>query len=167
MREGLEAIYPRIWRYAFALSGRRVEADDLAQRAAMRALEQADKFQPGTHLDRWVFTLTRRIWLNEIRAQAVRRGNGLVPIEETPLAADQLSAEMNIFAGQVFKAIAALPEAQRETLTLVYLEGYTYKEAAADLDIPIGTVMSRLATARKSLAVVFPDEGAQERGARS
>ena len=66
---------------------------------------------------------------------------------------------MNIFAGEVFKAIGALPEAQRETLTLVYLEGYSYKEAAAELGIPIGTVMSRLAVARKTLAQAFPDEG--------
>ena len=157
---GLAEIYPRVWRYAFALAGRRADADDLAQRAVVRALEQADKFQPGTHLDRWVFTITRRIWLNELRSQAVRRGNGLVPVEDIPLEANQLSPEMNIFAGEVFKAIGALPEAQRETLTLVYLEGYTYKEAAADLGIPIGTVMSRLAAARKALALVFPDEGA-------
>lgn len=159
VRAGLEEIYPRVWRYAFALAGRRADADDLAQRAAIRALEQADKFQPGTHLDRWVFTITRRIWLNELRSQAVRRGNGLVPIEEIPIESDQLSPEMNIFAGEVFKAIGALPEAQRETLTLVYLEGYSYKEAAAELGIPIGTVMSRLAVARKTLAQAFPDEG--------
>jgi RNA polymerase sigma-70 factor (ECF subfamily) len=67
---------------------------------------------------------------------------------------------MNIFAGEVFKAIGSLPEAQRETVTLVYLEGYTYKEAASELDIPIGTVMSRLAGARKTIAKAFPDEGA-------
>ena len=158
VRNGLSEIYPHVWRYALVLSGRRADADDLAQRAVIRALEQAEKFQPGTHLDRWVFTITRRIWLNEVRAQAVRRGNGLIPVEEIALESEQLSAEMNIFAGEVFKAIAALPEAQRETLTLVYLEGYSYKEAAAMLEIPIGTVMSRLATARKALAQAFPDE---------
>lgn len=161
VRDGLEEIYPRVWRYAFALAGRRADADDLAQRAVVRAIEQAEKFQPGTHLDRWVFTITRRIWLNELRSQAVRRGNGLIPVEEIELESKQLSPETNIFAGEVFKAIGALPEAQRETLTLVYLEGYTYKEAAADLNIPIGTVMSRLAVARKALAQAFPDEGAK------
>lgn len=157
---GLPAIYPRLWRYALVLSGSRADADDLAQRACIRALENAEKFQPGTHLDRWVFTIARRIWLNELRAQAVRRGNGLIAVEEVELAADNLAPETNIFAREVFTAIGGLPEAQRETVTLVYLEGYAYKEAARMLEIPIGTVMSRLAAARKTIARAFPDVGA-------
>ena len=123
----------------------------------MRALEQAEKFQPETHLDRWMFTVMRRLWLNELRAQAVRRGNGLMAIEDMPLVADTLDAETNIFAAQVLSAVSTLPEAQRETVMLVYLEGYTYKEAAAMLGTPIGTIMSRLAAARKSMARAFPD----------
>lgn len=120
-------------------------------------MERAEGFAPGTHLDRWLLVMARRIWLNELRADAVRRGGGLVPVEEIDLAADNLPAEMNIFAGEVFTAIAALPDAQRETVMLVYVEGYAYKEAAEMLEIPIGTVMSRLANARKTIAARFPD----------
>lgn len=156
----MPALYPRLWRYALVLSGTRANADDLAQRACVRAMENADKFQAGTHLDRWVFTIAKRIWLNELRSQKVRQGAGLVPVEDIDLAAENLPAEANIFAGEVFTAIGGLPEAQRETVTLVYLEGYSYKEAAGMLDIPIGTVMSRLAAARKAIAQAFPDEGA-------
>ncbi|WP_259274181.1 RNA polymerase sigma factor [Sulfitobacter mediterraneus] len=160
MREGLPALYPRLWRFALMLSGSRVAADDLAQKACTRALENAGKFEAGTHLDRWMFTLTRRIWLNELRSEAVRRGNGLVPVEEVELAANSASSEANIFTGEVFNAIRNLPESQRETVLLVYVEGYAYKDAAQMLEIPIGTVMSRLAAARKSIAQKFPDERA-------
>ena len=60
--------------------------------------------------------------------------------------------EMNITASVVLRAVEQLPEAQRETVLLVYGEGYTYAEAAAVLAVPVGTVMSRLATARAALA---------------
>lgn len=149
-------MYPRLWRFSLSLSGTRAGADDLAQKTCARALERADGFEPGTHLDRWVLTMARRIWLNELRAETVRRGGGLVPVEEIELAAENLPAEMNIFAGEVFNSIAALPDAQRETVMLVYVEGYAYKEAADMLEVPIGTVMSRLAAARKTIAARFP-----------
>lgn len=161
MRAGLAALYPRLWRFALVLSGSRTTADDLTQKACARALENAARFVPGTHLDRWLFTLTRRVWLNEVRADAVRRGNGLIAVEDAGLVSENMSAEANIFAHDVFNAIRALPEAQRETVMLVYVEGYAYKDAAKMLEIPIGTVMSRLASARKAIAKVFPDEGGQ------
>ncbi len=157
VRAGLEAVYPRLWRFALSLSGTRANADDLAQKTCARALEKADQFDPDTHLDRWMLTMARRIWLNEIRANVVRRGNGLVPVEEIDLVAENLSSEANIYATEVFNAIGTLPESQRETVMLVYVEGYAYRQAAEMLEVPIGTVMSRLAAARKTMAVKFPD----------
>lgn len=123
-------------------------------------MERADQFDAGTHLDRWVLTIARRIWLNEMRAQAVRRGNGLVPVEDADLISPEFSSEANIYLGEVFNAIGGLPESQRETVMLVYVEGYAYKEAAHMLDVPIGTVMSRLAAARKTIAGSFPERSA-------
>lgn len=161
VRDGLPDLYPRLWRFALSLSGSRSAADDLAQKACARALERADQFDPDTHLDRWMFTITRRIWLNDMRAEAVRKGNGYVAVEDAGLVSEVLTSEANIFAGEVFNAIGALPESQRETVMLAYVEGYSYKEAADILEIPIGTVMSRLAAARKILARQFPDEGGQ------
>lgn len=151
VRNGLTKLYPRVWRFALALSADRSVADDLAQATAIRALENADKFKPGTHLDRWLFTIARRIWLNEKRAEAVRRAGGLVPVEEIDVPADSPETETNILAREVLNQIMALPEAQRATVLLVYVEGYAYREAADLLDIPVGTVMSRLAAARKSI----------------
>lgn len=126
-------------------------ADDLAQSACLRAMDQAEKFEPGTNLDRWVFTIARRIWLNEIRANTVRQGSGLVPVEEAEIEDKKPSTETNIFAREVFDRVQTLPEAHRITTLLVYVEGYSYKDAAELLDIPIGTVMSRLAAARKAI----------------
>lgn len=141
-----------------AISGTRDIADDLAQQTCERALQKADLFEAGTHLDRWLFTLARRIWLNELRAKAVRTGGGLVAIEDAQLVDHKSSLESNISATEVFKAIGTLPVNQRETVILVYVEGYTYKEAAAILEVPIGTVMSRLATARRTISLKLTDE---------
>lgn len=151
VKDGLDAVYPRLWRYAVALTGRRDWGDDLAQATCLRALEKSDLFTPGTKLDRWVFRMAQRLWLNELRSRKVRTGGGLVPIEETPLEDPRAQTEMNIEAREVLSKVQALPDAQRQAVFLVYVEGYSYKEAAEMMEIPIGTVMSRLAGARKRL----------------
>jgi RNA polymerase sigma-70 factor (ECF subfamily) len=152
VRDGLPAVYPRLWRYCVSLTGNRDAGSDLAQAAVLKAIEKADQFQAGTHLDRWVFRIAQRTWLNDLRALAVRRGGGLVPVEEFDLIDDKPSSETNILASEVLGFVMALPEAQRATVLLVYVEGFSYKEAAGILEIPIGTVMSRLAAARKTIA---------------
>ena len=157
MRAGIDATYSRLWRYCLVLTGKRDLADDLAQAACLRALEKADLFQSGTHFDRWIFRLTHNLWINELRKQAVRRGAGITPIEETDLPDPRPDQEMNILGQQVLTQIMTLPEAQRSTVLLVYGEGYSYRDAAEVLEIPVGTVMSRLAGARKKLAQHFGD----------
>lgn len=117
----------------------------------MRALEHADRFEAGTALDVWLFTIARRIWLNERRSERIRNAGGLVSVDEFDLPAPGPDVETNIFARQVFDQVMALPEAQRSTVLLVYVEGYAYREAAEILGIPIGTVMSRLAAAREKI----------------
>ena len=151
VRSGLDAVYPRLWRYAVALTGRRDWADDLAQATCLRALEKSDLFVPGTKLDRWIFRMAQRLWLNELRSRKVRAGGGLVPVEDTPLVDPRAQTEMNIEAREVLSKVQTLPDAQRQAVFLVYVEGYSYKEAAEMMEIPIGTVMSRLAVARKRL----------------
>ena len=118
------------------------------QATCARAIERADQFVPGTRLDRWLFAILRSIWLNEIRARRVREGGGFVDAEDALSTDGAHLIETNILAAEVLKAIGRLPEAHRETVLLVYGEGYSYAEAARALEIPIGTVMSRLAAAR-------------------
>jgi RNA polymerase sigma-70 factor (ECF subfamily) len=152
VRAGLEPSLARLWRYALVLSRARDVADDLVQATCVRALERADQYVPGTRVDRWLFAILRSIWLNEIRSRRIREGGGFVDPEDVLTSDGAREIEVNITASAVLRATGRLPEAQRETVLLVYGEGYSYAEAAATLAVPIGTVMSRLATARAALA---------------
>lgn len=102
-------------------------------------------------MDRWLFRIAQTTWLNELRRRKVRFGGGLVAVEDVDLPSNQPDTETNILARQVLNHITRLPDAQRLTVFLVYVEGFSYADAAAQLDIPIGTVMSRLAAARRTL----------------
>ena len=152
VRAGLEASLARLWRYALVLSRARDAADDLVQATCLRAIERADQFAPGTQVDRWLFAILRSIWLNEIRSKKIREGGGLVDAEDVLTTDGAREIETNTTASAVLRAISRLPEAQRETILLVYGEGYSYAEAAAALGVPIGTIMSRLAAGRAALA---------------
>ncbi len=106
----------------------------------------------GTRLDRWLLTIMHSIWLNELRSQRVRQGQGFVDAEQELSFDGETLAQDHVLAAQVIKRVNALPEAQRETVFLAYVEGLSYKEIAEVLHIPVGTVMSRLAAARLKLA---------------
>jgi len=151
VRNGLEPCLPRLWRYALMLTRRSHDAEDLVQSTCLRAIERADQFIPGTRLDRWLFAILRSIWLNQARSDRVREGEGNLDAEAILTFDGAKAIETNILIGQVLKKLSALPTAQRETALLVYAEGYSYAEAAAMLDIPVGTVMSRLAAVRAAL----------------
>ena len=152
VRAGLEPSLARLWRYALVLSRARDAADDLVQATCLRAIERADQFVPGTRVDRWLFAILRSIWLNEIRSRRIREGGGFVDAEDALVTDGVREIETNITAAAVLRAIDRLPEAQRETILLVYGEGYSYAEAAAALGVPIGTIMSRLSAGRAALA---------------
>lgn len=130
----------------------RAEADDLAQNTVLKALDRSGQFAAGTHLDRWLFQIAKRIWLNELRSRRVRRGQGIVDIADVELPASGAKAETNIFATEVLEMIGKLPQAQRLCVLLVYAEGLSYREASEVLEVPIGTIMSRLASARARIA---------------
>ena len=72
VRAGLEPNLARLWRYGLMLAGARDVAEDLVQATCVRALERADQFQSGTRVDRWLFSILRSIWLNELRSRRVR-----------------------------------------------------------------------------------------------
>ena len=152
IRAGLSRELARLWRYAVVLSRQRDVADDLVQATCVRALERAGQYAPGTRLDRWLFSILHSIWLNEIRSRRVRMGQGFVDADESLVFDGAQQAETHILASQLLRQVQALPEAQRSAVFLAYVEGLSYREVAAVLDIPIGTVMSRLAAARAKLA---------------
>src|ERR1700727_2484945 len=143
VRAGLEPSLARLWRYALVLSRARDAADDLVQATCLRAIERSDQFVPGTRLDRWLFAILRSIWLNEIRARRISEGGGFIDAEGRLRTDGEKAVETNIPTAEMFKAIGPLPRAERETVLLVYGEGYSYAEAASTLGIPIDTVISR------------------------
>jgi len=151
-------MFSRLWRYCIVLTGSREHADDLAQMTCLRALEKASLYVPNTRLDSWLFKMAQRLWINELCKTKVRKGGGLVSVDEIDLPDRKSDPETNLFAREVLYEVMALPEAQRIAVMLVYVEGHSYKEAAEILDIPIGTVMSRLAAARTKLKAKINDE---------
>jgi len=150
VKDGLPTVLPSIWRFALSLSARPDLADDLTQATCLRAIEKAHQFKVGTRLDAWCLTICRSIWLNEVRASALRQA-GTLDGAANDLVDLHSDTEANIFANEVFTRVMALPEALRATVVLVYVEGHSYREAAEILAVPIGTIMSRLASARKTM----------------
>lgn len=149
---GLPPLLKRLWRYGMVLTGDQDMANELVQATCLRALERCEQFEPGTQLIRWTYTILGSIWKNELRSRSVRQGLGHVD-PEIALVTDGISEmDTNILARQVLKEVEQLPEGQREAVFLVYGEGLAYREAAEVLDVPVGTVMSRLAAARSKLA---------------
>lgn len=150
VKAGLPDVLPSVWRFALSLSGRPDVADDLTQATCLRALEKAHQFKPGTRLDSWCLTICRSIWLNDLRAAALRKAGSLEGAAND-LVDLHSDTEANIYAGEVLAKVMDLPEVLRATVVLVYVEGHSYRDAARILDVPIGTVMSRLASARKTV----------------
>ncbi len=148
----LLVLLPRLRRFARGLAGNAADADDLCQAAVERALKSRDQWQAGTRLDSWMYRITRNIWIDTQRASA-RRGKSVdiddaaVQIADDSHARMEATLEMN----DVDRAMGGLPEEQREAVMLVLVEGYSYKEAAEILDIPQGTLTSRLVRGREAL----------------
>ncbi|MGA3801416.1 RNA polymerase sigma factor [Pseudomonas fluorescens] len=146
----------RLWRYGLLLSRQRHVADDLVQATCVRALERAGQYVAGTRMDHWLLSILHSIWLNEVRARRVRQGQGCVDADQALSFDGESVAQTHVLAAQVIRRVDALPETQRETVFLAYVEGLSYREVAEVLQVPIGTVMSRLAAARAKLAEYPP-----------
>ena len=148
----LVALLPRLRRFARSLAGQPSDADDLCQAAIERALKSRDQWQPGTRLDSWMYKITRNIWIDTVRASA-RRGPHDVIDDAALQVADnshqRIEAQMEL--NDVDRAMERLPGEQREAIALVLVEGLAYKEAAAVLEIPMGTLTSRLVRGREAL----------------
>lgn len=148
----LLTLLPRLRRFARALTRDGADADDLCQSALERALKARDQWQEGTRLDAWMYRIMRNCWIDEVRART-RRGQTFVPEEAgaavgVPAHEDiERRAELH----DVDRAMEALPAEQREVIALVLVEGFAYREAAEILDIPIGTLTSRLTRGRQAL----------------
>jgi len=154
----LPELLPRLWRFALRLAGDRHDAEDLVQRACVRALERQHQLQPGTSTLSWMFSIVYSIWLNEVRAQQTRRHGNIQWSEELADTVPDpavLSPETYTLHRQIISAVERLPDAQRAVMLLVAVEGLSYRETAIALNVPIGTVMSRLARGRQTIGELF------------
>jgi RNA polymerase sigma-70 factor, ECF subfamily len=143
---------PRLRRFSYALTGDPDKGDDLVQETCARALSRLNQWEPGTRLDSWMFRIAQNIWLDQRRAHRVR-GDAVDIDQAYDIAGDdgREVTEARLTLKEVSKGIAQLPPEQQVLIALVCVDGLSYKEAAGILDIPIGTVMSRLARARRAL----------------
>ena len=149
----LLTLLPRLRRFAHALARDRADADDLLQAALERALKARDQWAPGTRLDSWMMRIVRNCWIDEMRSR-VRRARTFVPEEEGETIGidSHRDIEMKVAMRDVEKAMNSLSSEQREVIALVLVDGLAYREAADLLDIPIGTLTSRLTRGRQALA---------------
>lgn len=148
----LLALLPRLRRFARALAIVPADADDLCQLALERALKAEGQWQRGTRLDSWMYRIMRNCWIDEVRARR-RRAETFVAEEEGAGIgdADHRRIEARVELAKVDRAMAALPPEQREVIALILVEGLAYREAAELLDLPMGTVTSRLVRGRQAL----------------
>lgn len=159
LQDQLVALLPRLRRFARSLTHHAADADDLVQLALERALQKIGQWRAGTRLDSWMFGIIHNAWIDEIRARR-RRERVLAPAEAGAQVADAAS-EAPIQRLSLEAAFAQLPEEQRAAVSLVLVEGLSYKEAAALLEVPIGTLTSRIARGRATLsALLGGSEGA-------
>jgi len=150
LRFDVVGLLPALRRYARALTRDEGEAEDLVQDALVRAYEGRAGFVPGRDLRRWLFSILHNAFVDQGRARSAeaRRIAAVAEDADTVLPPAQ---DHHVRLAEVRRAFLALPEEQRAALHLVAVEGMSYAEAAAALDVPVGTVMSRLARARETL----------------
>jgi RNA polymerase sigma factor (sigma-70 family) len=141
---------PRLRRFAHALARNGADADDLLQASVERALLRREQWEPGTRLDSWMYRVMRNLWIDTARADT-RRGETFVAPEAGEAVGVAGNQEAVVELGKVGAALRRLPPDQREAVALVVIEGFAYKEAAEILDIPIGTLTSRLVRGREAL----------------
>lgn len=146
----LEACIPALRRYARSLLGNTDEADDLVHDCVVRALDQLHTWRRDGNMRAWLFSILHNLSVTQARRRLARPA---VPIDNISDEQLQLQPRQDehLSTQDLILAVGQLPEEQRAVLLLVSVEDLSYAEAARVLDIPLGTVMSRLSRAREKL----------------
>jgi RNA polymerase sigma-70 factor (ECF subfamily) len=152
----IEDVIPHLRRYARSLTANVDEADDVVQEALTRALPKLDLFQPGSNLKAWLFTIVRHTFINQIRQRRafVARADD----EPGPVALPR--QESHVELAELARAYGRLSPPHREELALNVFAGMSDEEVRELLDLPVGTVRSRLSRARSALRYMVPDNRA-------
>jgi RNA polymerase sigma-70 factor (ECF subfamily) len=157
IRDELMEHVPRLRRYARALIHNQDLADDLVQDTLERALSRSTLFEPGTDLRAWLFTIMHNIFANQARKASMRGVH--VMLDDDSIVESELAVEAaetrSLEIRDLDYALQRLPAEQRAVVLLVGLEEMSYADVALTLDIPIGTVMSRLSRGRERLRTIM------------
>lgn len=161
-RQQLIDMLPRLRRYCYALTSDRHNADDLLQASVEKALQRWEQFQAGTEFERWMFRLCRNHWIDTMRTNKPTE-----EFQEDSMSPDATASPESLTISQssldqLQGRISKLSEGLRMALYLVAVEGRSYQEAANILDVPTGTIMSRIARARQQLADGVTDDIGQD-----
>jgi len=150
VRDELVKWIPNLRAFALSLTQSAQHSDDLVQDTLVKALSNLDKFEMGTNLRAWLFTILRNSFYNEVRHKKYHQ---TVTLDEIDPGAIDLRAtqEKYIEFQDVLKGLSRLVPEQREAIILIAAEGLSYEEAAAICNCPVGTVKSRLSRARRRL----------------
>jgi len=159
IREQIIALLPRLRRFGRTLTRTAHDADDLVQITAERALTRLDQWKPDSRLESWLFGIMKNAWIDEVRSRG-RRGRIFAPEEAGENIGDN-AAEAQMHALTIQDAMARLPDEQRLAVGLVLVEGLSYKEAAEVMEVPIGTLTSRLARGREALETMLSDHSTE------
>ncbi len=150
-REGLIEVLPALRRFALVLTRADADADDLLQATCERALTRWSQFQPGTNLTSWLFSIMHSIWKNLGRKRATRQRAHTELSHQTSFEDGDRIVSGKIAVTEVLSCLKAIDPDQAAALTLIALDGLSYREAATVLDIPQGTLESRVARGRIAL----------------
>ena len=156
----LTQLLPRLRRFAHTLSRNPADADDLTQAAVERALRSREQWQPGTRLDSWMYRIMRNLWIDTARART-RKDRYEAPEDEAESVGHdpRESLEASLELRRAMDAMNRLPDEQREVVALILIEGFGYREVSEMLDLPIGTVSSRLVRGRTALFAMLSRAG--------
>ena len=151
MQQEITELLPGLRRFAYSLTGSMADADDLLQNTVERLLTRD---MPGdVDLTKWAFRICRNVWIDECRARKVRREAAEQPeLSDGLVTNGEHQTTKEIEWNRVDSAMSRLPEDQRQIISLVAIQGMPYKMVAEILEVPKGTVMSRLARARAALS---------------
>ena len=155
LREELVGLLPRLRRFARSLTRNPHDADDLVQLALERALLRLDQWRPGSKLQSWMFGIIKNAWIDEARARG--RHNHLFVPEVDAEHVGVATTEGEMHALSIESAMERLPHEQRLAVSLVLVEGFSYEEAARVMEVPIGTLTSRLARGRAALEAILTE----------
>jgi len=145
----VDAHYEPLYRYAFRLSGCAADADDLTQEAFCKAQLQLHQLRDPARAKPWLFSILRNAYLHRVRSDAHRKKVSLEAVGDLPGPPPDPQPEID--PDQLQAALNDLPEAFRTPVILFYFGDFSYRDIAEQMDLPIGTVMSRLARAKAHL----------------